>query len=196
MSDGAGSGAVQTVAPPKRGRYPQTALALIGAIIGCLGIVAFLVLVVVRPDAGTRAPTDWHAVAQAARSAYGPEILDPQLPDGWSANYARVSEQDGVVLWEIGFLSPSEGYVGLTQLLAQEPGTALVLPDKVVEPTGTVRVEGLEWTQYDRRAVDPTGNYAFNLATELPSSLVLLHGSASDADFSLVATSIGAEVAR
>ena len=33
MSDGAGSGAVQTVAPPKRGRYPQTALALIGAIV-------------------------------------------------------------------------------------------------------------------------------------------------------------------
>lgn len=194
MSGPAGTTEAPAVAPPKRGRYPQTALALVGAIIGCLGIVAFLVLVVVRPDGATREPTDWHAAAEGAISAYGPEILDPQLPEGWTANYARTSTADGVIVWEIGFLSPSEGYVGLSQLLPETPEARPVLPDEIGEATGTVRVDGREWTTYDRRAIDPIGNYAFSMTTELPSSVVLLHGSASEADFSLVATTIGAEV--
>lgn len=182
--------------PPKRGRYPQSALALVGAIIGCLGIVAFLVLVVVRPDGGMRESTDWHAVAGSAQSAYDPDVLDPQLPEGWTANYARVATQDGVLVWEIGFLSPSEGYVGLRQMIAVEPEARITLPDAIGEATGVVRVDGRDWTEFDRRAIDPTGNYALSLLSETPSSVVLLHGSATDADFSLVAAAIGAEVAR
>ncbi|HWL01168.1 MAG TPA: DUF4245 domain-containing protein [Microbacteriaceae bacterium] len=195
MSDGSGT-AQTTVSPPKRGRYPQTALALVGAIIGCLGIVAFLVLVVVRPDGATREPTDWHAAAEGAISAYGPEVLDPQLPEGWTANYARVAKDGDVILWEIGFLSPTDGYVGLAQALAQTSDAQFALPDELGESTGVIRIEGRDWTVFDRRAVDSTGNYAYGLATELPASLVLLHGSASDADFQVVAAAVSAQADR
>lgn len=194
MSDPADT--VSTTQPPKRGRYPQTALALIGAIIGCLGIVAFLVVIVVRPDGAIREPTNWHEVAEGAVSAYGPEILDPQLPEGWSANYARVGADGDATVWEIGFLSPSGGYIGLTQTLREIPATTIALPDLIGTPTGDLRVDGRDWTVFDRRTVDPTGNYSYSLATDLPSSLVLLHGTADDADFEQVAEAVDSEAGR
>lgn len=196
MSDPASSAQVATAPPPKRGRYPQTALALIGAVIGCLGIVAFLVLVVVRPDGATRAPTDWHAAAADAAVVLGPEILDPVLPDGWTANYARIGTDGDATTWEIGFLTPTDRYVGLTQTLRATDGTSVAVPDLVGDPTGTIRVDGREWIVFDQRIADPIGNYSYNLATELPSSLVLLHGTGTDAEFETVATAIVAEADR
>lgn len=195
MSDPSGTTEAE-VQPPKRGRYPQTALALVGAIIGCLGIVAFLVLVVVRPDGATREPTDWHLAAEGAVSAYGAEILDPQLPDGWTANYARVGPAGDTVVWEIGFLSPADRYIGLTQTLVESGANAIPLPDTIGTATGTVRIAGREWTVFDQRATDPTGNYAYALATELPDSLVLLHGTGDDAEFALVAEAVAAQAGR
>jgi len=183
-----------TAAPAKRGRYPQTALALVGAIIGCLGIVAFLVLVVVRPDSGTRPSTDWHTSAAEAASAYGPGILDPQLPEGWTANYARIGTAGDATTWEIGFLSPAGGYVGLVQILAESQNA--VLPDVLDDPSGEARIGGLEWTVFDRRTIEPTGNYARNLVADLPDSVVLLHGNAADTDFDTVAAAVAAEAAQ
>src|SRR5690606_14725352 len=167
---------------PKRGRYPQTALALVGAIIGCLAIVAFLVLIVVRPDGGTRQPVDWHDVAAQVAAEYGPDVIDPQLPEGWSANYARLGSVDETPSWEIGFLSPTDGYVGFVQLLGA-PGATL--PEDLESSTGNWQVDGRTWEVFDRRAIDPTGNYAFGIATDVASSTALLHGSASDDDFLL-----------
>jgi len=181
-----------TVQPPKRGRYPQTALALVGAIIGCLAIVAFLILVVVRPDGGSRPASDWHAVAEQVAAEYGAIVIDPQLPEGWSANYARLTRGEEADTWEIGFLSPAEGYVGFVQYLG-EPGAAL--PDTLGESAGTWQVGGRVWEVFDQRALDPTGNDAFAIVADLSSSTVLLHGSAGDDDFLVIADAV-AEASR
>jgi len=178
--------------PPKRGRYPQTALALVGAIIGCLAIVAFLVLVVVRPDGGSRPAADWHAVAEQVAAEYGSVVIDPQLPEGWTANYARLTRGEDADTWEIGFLSPAQGYVGFVQYLG-EPGA--VLPDTLGESAGTWQVGGRVWEVFDQRALDPTSNYAIAIATDASSSTVLLHGSASDDDLHVVAGAV-AEASR
>lgn len=193
-----------TAAPPRsggpaprgsRGRYPSTALALIGAVIGCLGIVAFLVLVVVRPDQGTPARVDWHATAAEATEAFGPELIDPQLPEGWTANYARLDSADGAPVWEVGLLTPGGHYIGLSQTL-RVGGAAIALPDAAGEPTGEVRLAGIDWTVRDQRAADPTGNYAYSLGADLDASFVLLHGTGTDDEFAVVAGAVAESAGR
>jgi len=199
MTDPAPTEATERTAagrPARGSRYPSTALALIGAVLGSLALVAFLVLVVVRPDGMTPPRTDWHEVAGEVTLAYGPHILDPELPEGWSANYARVGTTEEGVTWRVGFLSPDEGFVGLEQSFETDPVAPAALPEELGESSGTLRLDGRIWQVFDRRAEDPSGNYAYGIATELASSTVLLHGSASDDDFLVVASALTAEAER
>ncbi len=188
--------------PPRTSRYPSTALALIGAVLGCLAIVAFLFLVVVRPDNVPPARTDWHAVAADAATDLGPQLVDPRLPEGWTANFAEVRQVADVPTWAVGFLSPSEGYVELEQGFAplgsaSDPAAgdawlAAELADG--EATGSVVIDGLSWSVIDRRADKDSGNDAYTMYTNLDDTQLVLHGTGSDADFRAVAEALSVEL--
>ena len=60
-------------------------------------------------------------------------------------------------------------------------------------PTGEASIGGHEWQVYDHRDVEGSGNYAYALVTELVGSTVVLHGTASDAEFESLAASIATE---
>lgn len=169
-------------------RYPQSALALIGAILGSLAIVAFIVLVVVRPDGAIRPGVDWHAVAAEVRQTQ-PSVIDPQLPEGWSANTAALGSLDEVPTWTVGLLSPAQGYVALDQGFgADELWRRDALDGRAPETAATIA--GVEWQIVDRRDERDTGNYAYAMLAELPGCTVVLHGSGSDAEFRSVAEAV------
>ncbi len=168
-----------------RRRSNQTAFNLVVATGASLVIVLFLVFVVVRPAAGPREPVDYPAIAAQS----GADVLAPVLPEGWSANAARLEESGGITTWTIGFLTPGEQFIALDQGLDANP-TWLAQTVENANATGSVRLGGLTWATYDRREVEDPGNFAFSMSTEADGDVIVLHGTASDEEFAVLAEAV------
>ena len=176
----------------RKHRANQTLLNLIVALLGSLLVVVFLVSVVVRPAPAPSEGVDYAAAAAEAQGGAEAPLLSPVLPPEWTANDARFQETQQVPTWYIGFLTPGEQYIGLDQGIGANPTWQAALLDNAPE-TGTVTIEGVEWTVYDQRDAEDPGNFAYSLATTHGDSTVLLHGTAVDDEFALLAASIAAQ---
>lgn len=80
--------------------------------------VALLLLFVPQPRGITQPGVDPVAAASEAAASLGfePSAVAPEdLGDGWVASYARTEEQEGVVQWRLGYLSPDERRVDVEQ---------------------------------------------------------------------------------
>lgn len=177
----------------RRRRGQQTAFNLVIATIASLGVVLFLVLVVVRPDPAPREPVDYASIADDAQTVVDDPVLVPALPDGWSANGARLETVVGVPTWYIGFITPAEQYIALNQGFDGDIAWRTTVLKEARE-TGTVRIDGIEWTVYDRRDANNPGNHAYAMAATTPDGTVVLHGTAPIAEFELLAAAIASEV--
>ncbi|MEO5535488.1 MAG: DUF4245 family protein [Pseudolysinimonas sp.] len=168
----------------------QTTFNLVLAVVASLGLVLFLVVVVVRP---TVAPltVDFRSVGAAAQSDVSDTLVIPDLPADWTANRAELvtGTTDGVVRWEIGFLTPGGAYIGLVQGVDANPSW---LADQVANArsSGDIQLGGLDWAAYDRRDAPDPGNVAYALTTVSGSSTIVLRGTASDEEFAVLATAI------
>ncbi|MDO7881272.1 DUF4245 domain-containing protein [Antiquaquibacter soli] len=175
-------------------RANQTLFNLVVATIASLGIVLFLVVVVVRPDPGPRPAVDVSSTAAEAQAGADAPLLVPALPDGWSANAARFGTTEQVPTWYVGYLTPGEEFIALNQGIgANATWLASVVDD--LEPTGSTTIDGIEWTLYDNRTSPDPGNHAFAMSTTAGDSTIVLHGTAADAEFDLIATSLSTELA-
>lgn len=176
----------------RRHRANQTLLNLVVALLGSLLVVVILVAVVVRPTPAPPEGIDYATVAAQAQVDSSEPLLAPVLPPEWSANDARFQTTQQVPTWYIGFLTPGEQYIGLDQGIGANPTWQAALLNNAQE-SGTVTIEGVTWTIFDQRDASDPGNYAYSLATTRGDSTVLLHGSASDDEFALLATAIAAQ---
>lgn len=176
----------------RRHRANQTLLNLVVALLGSLLVVVILVAVVVRPTPAPPEGIDYATVAAQAQVDSSEPLLAPVLPPEWSANDARFQTTQQVPTWYIGFLTPGEQYIGLDQGIGANPTWQAALLNNAQE-SGTVTIEGITWTIFDQRDASDPGNYAYSLATTRGESTVLLHGSASDDEFALLATAIAAQ---
>jgi hypothetical protein len=68
---------------------------LVWSVLASLGVVALLVIVVVRPDTNLVEEIDWQEVAEQSSSQLPGEPLVPMLSDLWSANRAEVTKEPG-----------------------------------------------------------------------------------------------------
>jgi len=184
--------AARKAATSRRHRANQTLLNLVVALIGSLALVLLIVTVVVRPAPAPAESVDYPAIAAQAQVETDEPLLSPVLPPGWSANDARFQTTQQVPTWYIGFLTPGEQYIGLDQGIGANPTWQAALLDEARE-TGSVSFEGVEWTVFDQRDASDPGNFAYSLATVHGDSTVLLHGTASDEEFALLATAIAAQ---
>tara|TARA_R110000868_G_scaffold411582_1_gene705630 strand:+ start:122928 stop:123581 length:654 start_codon:yes stop_codon:yes gene_type:complete len=188
--------AARKAAATARHRGNRSVFSLIFALLASFGIVAFLVLVVVRPDAGpTQQPVDYLAAADDAQPAVDEPLIAPVVPAEWYSNRARLATDtaDDVVRWEIGFVTAEAQYLAITQGIAANPSwVAEQVVDAAAGPT--VRLGGLDWISYDRRDVDDPGNVEFALVTEIDGSTVVISGTADDTEFAILAEAIGKEV--
>ena len=177
-------------AASRRHRENQTALNLVIALAASLAVMLVIVLIVVRPDPPKAEPVDFAALAAQVQPGYDEPILSPSLPEGWSANAARIETgADDVSSWYVGFLTPEEDFIGMTQGIAANP-TWLAAQLRGAVVTGSANVGGLQWDIYDQRDKDDVGNLEYVMSTIIGESTVVLAGSAADGEFEVLATAI------
>ncbi len=171
-------------------RANQTTFNLVLALLASLGIVALLVAVVVRPE-GTLPTVDYRQVGADAQGSVDEPLAVPDLPAGWTANRAELvgAPADGVVRWEIGFLTPGGEYIALTQGIdANDSWVADAV--RSARSSATQSHGGLTWDVYDRREVPDAGNVEYALVTTSGASTIVLGGTAADEEFAVLATAV------
>ena len=173
-------------------RQRQTLLNLVLALGASLLVVLVIVLIVPRSDAPMEPDIDVAPIAEQAQIASDDPLAVPELPEGWRANAAelRTSTVDGVTAWYVGYLTPSDEYIGMYQGLEANPTWVAGLLERTLA-TGTTTIDGIEWTVYDNRdsGVD-VGNARYGLTTEAGGSTFVLLGTATPEEFLTLATAL------
>lgn len=183
----------RTAAASAKRRANQTSLNLVFALLASLGVVALVVLVVVRPTSIPRDPIDFAAVAANAQGSVDVPLVVPDLPERWTANRAEfvTGQGDGIDSWQIGLLTPGEQYIGLVQGIRVDQRWVSE-QTAGAEATGRVTVGDRIWQVYDRRDADDPGNLAYAITTVEGDSTIVLGGTATDAEFATLAEAVGA----
>jgi Protein of unknown function (DUF4245) len=179
----------------RKHRANQTALNLVGATVASLAIVAFLIIVVVRPSPAPVESIDYSVIASQAQVDSSVPLLAPTLPDTWSANAARFELREQVPTWYVGFVTPKTQFIALNQGIDANPTwEAAVLNNSAA--TGSIEIDGITWTEYDQRNSDSPGNFAYSLATTSGGSTIVLHGTAESPEFEALASALAVELTR
>ena len=144
-----------------------------------------------KPDAQPyRADVDVSQEAEFASEQAPFTPADPRLGEGWSANYARWTEnsQEGVPLWNVGYLSPGYHLVDMVQTTESNP-TWLAQRTELVPQTGEKTVGGVTWRRHHRDAAGKQEEFTAWVA-DLKDSTVVLSGKAPETDFEHVAAAL------
>lgn len=189
--------AARVAANRAKRRANQTTINLLLSIGASLLIVLFLIVVVVR-EAPTPPPIDYRATADELTAGTDFDIVAPVVPPQWWVNRAGLSASGGVTEWYVGFVTDPEptraGFVGLLQGFDANPTW---LAEQLRQPRTAgeaVEIAGVSWTLYDRRGASQLENRQYALVTETASSTIVLFGTADEADFTLLATAIAADI--
>jgi hypothetical protein len=174
---------------------------LVWSLLASLGVVALLVIVVVRPDTNLVDTVDWVAIADNAEAQLPGAPITPMLSDVWSANRAEVTAEPGAsATWSIGLLGPEQSYVFVDQGFGAD---SLWLSSRTERsnPTGTASFgygppNELVWEEYDRRDQDPDGIRSYVVVFTTAESTIVVGGTdergvrevANDISFQLTAT--------
>jgi hypothetical protein len=173
-------------------RQRQTLKNLVLALGASLLIVLVIVLLVPRSDAPIDPEVDVASIAEQARIASDDPLAVPALPEGWRPNAAelRTSAVDDVTAWYVGYLTPSNEYIGMYQGIEANPTWVASLLARTTA-TGTTTIDGVEWTVYDNRETSiDVGNAKYGLTTEAGDSTFVLLGTATPEEFETLAAAL------
>lgn len=173
-------------------RQRQTLKNLVLALGASLAIVVVIVLMVPRSDTPLDRDIDVTGVAEQVQAVRDEPIAVPELPEGWRANAAelRTDKTDDVTAWYAGYLTPSDEYLGLYQGFDANPTWVANQLARTLA-TGTVNIDGVDWTIYDNRETDDdVGNARYALTTESGGSTFVLLGTATPEEFATFAAAI------
>ncbi len=175
-------------------RANQTTRNLILALLASLAIVLFTVLIVVRPSGNLVTPVNYKTVAAQAQKNVSEPLASPNLPGGWRSNDAELKSDTGkTVTWYVGLITPKQQFIAIEQGIGTSDTWFGSLLGKA-QPTGHLTIGGIQWTVYNQRNGGGAGNFSYSLAGTVGSSHLVLHGTASDAEFHALALAIGAQL--
>ncbi|GAA3873250.1 hypothetical protein GCM10022381_15290 [Leifsonia kafniensis] len=177
-------------------RSSKTVNNLIYSLLATLAVVVLMVLIVPRSDTPLDRTVDLNQVATQAQVGVDQKLVNPELPQGWRANAATWSSggSDKIPSWYIGLLTPSNQFIGVTQAMDANP-TWLAAQLKNQAASDTVTIDGVTWDVYRNTApAKDRGNFDYALATESGTSTYVLIGTASDAEFSDLATLLAPQI--
>lgn len=173
-------------------RARKTPNNLVLSLIVCVAVVIVIVLAVPRGDTNFNNTVDYKSVAADAQLGLPTTLGSPDLPKGWRSNTAayRTGAADKVDSWFIGFLTPSDEFVGMTQAFdANDSWTAKQLKNTIA--SGSVTIDGVPWTIYDnRQSTDDVGNARYALVTTSGTSTWVLAGTAEPTEFETLARAL------
>jgi hypothetical protein len=173
-------------------RQRQTVLNLVLALGASLLVVLVIVLLVPRSNTAMDRDVDVAPIAEQAQVASDDPLAVPELPEGWRANAAelRTSNVDEVTAWYVGYLTPSDEYIGMYQGLDANPTWVAGLLARTLA-SGTTTIDGVEWTVYDNRDTGAdVGNARYGLTTEAGDSTFVLLGTGTPEEFETLATAL------
>lgn len=176
-------------------RSRKTINNLVFSLLVTVGLVAAIYFLVPRADGEPNWQVDYVAQSEIASQSLGEELLVPAMPEQWRANAAelRNAANGQVTSWYIGFITPQDKFIAFNEAFdANETWVANELKD--YPASGTKNIDGQEWTVYDNRSYKDAGNIQFAMVTTLGRSTVVLYGTADDAEFDQLATSITADL--
>lgn len=179
-------------------RARKTVNNLVLSLLAVLAAVLVIVLIVPRSDAPIPRDVDFHQVAEQTQPGVDVILADPALPPTWRSNSAewRTGGSGGVPSWYVGFLTPSDDFIGMTQ--AVEPNSTW-LADQLQNQaaTETSTVDGVTWDVYRNQAQkEDRGNFTTALVTSSGDSTYLLIGTAERTEFDVLAGSLAADILR
>jgi hypothetical protein len=153
-----------------------------------VSIAAFLPIVLMNPapkSDGFRPDVNVSAVAKNAAGVAGFTPVAPDPGDSFSPNYARWESgtQSGVATWEVGYLTPKEAFIGLSQTAQANP-TWLVQQVKNAPVTGKRNAGGLDWELRD------SGKGEKSMVLVHGGTTVVLTGTAQLDEFSVLAAAV------
>ncbi|UCR89000.1 DUF4245 domain-containing protein [Mycetocola spongiae] len=175
-------------------RMRKTVNNLVFSLLVTVGLVAVIVLAVPRSTESLLKTVDYAEVASHAQDSVSQVLVTPELPTGWSSNYAEMRKKSSVTSWEIGFLTPKEEFIALAQGLdANDTWTAQLMKNT---PASSVRtIDGIEWTIYDNRSSRAeVGNARYGMTTAAGASTYVLWGTAPTEEFDVLATALTPQI--
>jgi len=176
-------------------RARQTVNNLWYSLLATLGIVLIVVLLVPRAQTPVRGDVDYRKAAAEASASLSEPVVVPRVPTGWSSNAAelRTETADRVTEWYIGFLTPSNEYIGFSEGI-EANSTWLLQKVEGARESGSQGIGGLTWSVFDNRTADDPGLAEYALATTVDGTAYVLYGSADDDEFRTLAEGVAAEI--
>lgn len=132
-------------------------------VVACILLAGLVGMCSFRPDGpqeGAVPAYNAPAALQADADALGFPVRLPKLPDGWQANSGRrggieagrtdpgTGEKARAVTTTVGYISPAQMYLSLTQSNADEDKLVASIHTSMY-PTGTQDVSGVKWIVYE-----------------------------------------------
>jgi hypothetical protein len=182
-----GQAPFKPVIPAKAAKRANASV--IGMVIALLvSVLAFLPIVLMNPapkSEGYRPNVDVPAIAANAADVAGFTPATPDTGGAFSPNYARWESGagSGVPTWEVGYLTPDEDFVGLTQTRKANP-TWILQKVANAPATGTRSAGGQDWKLHD------SGKGTRSLVLEFRGTTVILSGTAGLDEMSALAKAV------
>ncbi len=167
-------------------RANASVIGMVIALLVC--VLAFLPIVLMNPapkGEGFRPDIDVTAIARNATGVAGFTPVTPDTGDTFKPNYARweSGSGSGVPTWEIGFLTPKEGFIGLTQTNKANP-TWVLQQTENLPVTGTRNAGGQDWELRD------SGKEKRSMVLDYRGTTLILSGTASLDEFATLAAAV------
>lgn len=158
---------------------------VVGMFIATAATLALVLLVVLLNPTHTAETytrdIDVPTVAAQAEDTAGYLPVAPELPEGWTSNYARWTgaSADGVAFWEVGYLTPSREFIQVTQTNQSNP-TWFSQRLEDAQPSGQRVIDGVTWELRDGASGDAY------LTAVIGEFTLILDGTADLAEFDVL----------
>lgn len=175
-------------------RAKQTVRNLIYSLLVTLALTAAIVLLVPRDDSNRIQPVDYVGITQTVQASVEKTLIAPKLETDWWVNAARAEKDLGVEAWYVGFITPDDQYIGLTQAFESNPSwLANKLQGNWLDVT--VEIEGRIWEVWPTLLPSvPPGTKEYAMVHTFDGQAVVIYGTASEEDFNKLATAISLDL--
>ncbi|MEY4328145.1 MAG: hypothetical protein RIR71_815 [Actinomycetota bacterium] len=175
-------------------RAKQTVRNLIYSMLVTLSLTVVIVLLVPRDDTNRIQPVDYVGITQTVQASVDQTLIAPKLETDWWVNAARVEKDLGVETWYVGYITPDDQYIGLTQAFESNPSwLANKLQGNWLDVT--VEIEGRTWEIWPTLLPSvPKGTKEYAMVHSFGEQAVVIYGTASEADFLKLATQISLDL--
>ncbi|CAQ02500.1 DUF4245 domain-containing protein [Clavibacter sepedonicus] len=171
--------AARKAADSRRHRAKQTFRNLLYSLIVTVATVAVIVALVPRSNTTILPDVDYGAAAAEAQGGFPQTLVVPDLPTAWKSNDAEIrpAGRDGVAVWYIGLITPSNRYIGISQGIDAN-ATWLDETLQSAPEVSSEEIGGLDWTLYDNSQADEPGNVVLAASAVDGDSTYAIYGTA------------------